>query len=66
MFTKKSIPKVMKFLIKSYAIPYAKMHSHVVAGAEFRLLHSNEHDDKQLFISIFSMSEKSEALKSTF
>ena len=47
--SKKSLPKVMKFLIKSYAIPYAKMHSHVVAGAEFRLLHSNEHDDKQLF-----------------
>ena len=37
--------------IKSYAISYAKMQ--VVAGAEFRLLHSNEHeswhDDKQLF-----------------
>ena len=39
----------MKFLIKSYAIPYAKMHSQVEPGAEFRLLHSNEHDDKQLF-----------------
>ena len=40
--------------------------SQVVAGAEYRLLHSNEHDDKQLFIRVFSMSEKSEALKSTF
>ena len=50
MFTqKKSLPKVMNFLIKSYAIPYAKMHSQLVAGAEFRLLHSNKHDDKQLF-----------------
>lgn len=37
----------MKFMIESYAISYAKMQ--VVAGAEFRLLHSNEHDDKQLF-----------------
>ena len=53
--SKKSLPKVMKFLIKSYAIPYAKtMHSQVVAGAEFRLLHSNEHDDKQLFLLVYS------------
>jgi len=65
MFTKKLSKKSWNFL-SNLMLFHMQKKSQVVAGAEYRLLHSNEHDDKQLFIRVFSMSEKSGALKSTF
>lgn len=51
MFIKKSSKnhEIFDQILCHFAIPYARMQSQVIAGAEFRLLHSNEHDDKQLF-----------------